>query len=75
SEDSLIVIFSIIEKDTKEKPVISAMNNSLDQFLNRYSNFDIRSMKIKKFKKFEKRMEETFADLALKLEDRFKALY
>lgn len=75
SNDPPILIFSIIEKDTNEKPVIDAMNSTLDQFFNRYSNFDIKSLKIKKFKKFAKRMEEIFSDLALKLEDRFKALY
>lgn len=70
-----LLIFSIIEKDTNEKAVINAMNAALDQFLNRYSNFDIKSLKIKKFAKFEKRLEETFSDLALKLEDRFKGLF
>ncbi|WP_457557880.1 hypothetical protein [Candidatus Harpocratesius sp.] len=75
SEEPPILIFCIIEKDTNEKPIIDAMNSTLDQFFNRYSNFDIKTQKVEKFKKFAKRMEETFSDLALKLEDRFKALY
>ncbi|MHA1673080.1 MAG: hypothetical protein ACTSYI_05580 [Promethearchaeota archaeon] len=70
-----VLIFSIIEKDTSEKPVLIAMEVALDQFFNRYSNFDIRSLKMRKMAKFSSRLEETFSDLALKLEDRFKALY
>ncbi len=70
-----VLIFSIIEKDTREKPVLNAMEEALNQFFNRYSNFDIRSLKKRKLAKFSSRLEEVFSDLALKLEDRFKALY
>ncbi|MHA1519137.1 MAG: hypothetical protein ACTSRK_03040 [Promethearchaeota archaeon] len=70
-----VLIFSIIEKDTNENPVLSTMEVALDQFFNRYSNFDIRSLKKRKMSKFSSRLEEIFSDLALKLEDRFKALY
>lgn len=74
-EEPPVLIFSIVEKDTSEKTVLNSMNSALDQFFNRYSNFDIRSLKIKKMKKFAGRLEEIFSDLALKLEDRFKSLY
>ncbi|TFH26475.1 MAG: hypothetical protein E4G98_07035 [Promethearchaeota archaeon] len=70
-----VLIFSIIEKDTGEKPVLNAMEKALDQFFNRYSNFDIRSLNKQKMAKFSSRLEDIFSDLALKLEDRFKALY
>lgn len=70
-----VLIFSIIEKDTKEKPVLDAMKVALEQFFNRYSNYDIRSLRVKKTKKFASRLEAVFSDLALKLEDRFKSIY
>jgi hypothetical protein len=70
-----LMMYTIVEKSSDEKVVTKAMNNILSVFLNRYSWNDIQSLNIKKFKKFNKRMEKIFGDLILRSEDRFKSLF
>ncbi len=70
-----ITMHSIINKNSDENTIIKTMNEALFQFTNRFSVNDIFEKRIKKFKKFEKRIDKIFGDLILKSEDRFKSLF
>ena len=70
-----LMMFSIIEKDTNEKAVKKCMNETIQQFLNRYSVVDIATKSPKHFKKFAKRFDVIFKDLILKSEDRFGSMF
>ena len=70
-----IMMYCIVNKNTDEKIILKSMNDALFQFTNRYSMNDLYNRKLKKFKKFEKRLEKIFGDLILKSEDRFKSLF
>ncbi len=68
-------MYAIVEKDTDEHVVKKCMNESLQQFLNRFSLNHIFQKKTRKFKKFPKRLDDIFQDLRLRTEDRFKSLF
>jgi hypothetical protein len=70
-----LLMYCIVNRNTDEKIIIKSMNEALFQFTNRYSINDIFQKKVKKFKKFEKRLDKIFGDLILKSEDRFKSLF
>ncbi len=74
-QEEKITMYCIVNKNTDEKIVIKSMNDALFQFTNRYSMNDLYNRKLKKFRKFEKRLEKIFGDLILKSEDRFKSLF
>ena len=68
-------IYCIIEKNTDENAVQSAMEETLNRFTDKYNRIDIFAKKSKYFKEFQREMEDVFKDLALKSEDRFKTLF
>jgi hypothetical protein len=70
-----LLMFSIIEKDTNEKAVKSCMVDAIQQFKIRYSINDIITKDPSHFKKFGKRFDKFFKDLALKSEDRFGSIF
>jgi len=69
-----LIMFSIIDKITDEKVVKKCMDDAMDQFINRYSAFDILSKDKKFFSKFSKRFDKIFSDLILKTEHRFESI-
>lgn len=75
TNEERIMMYCIVNKNTDEKIILKSMNDALFQFTNRFSMDDLYHRKLKKFKKFEKRLEKIFGDLILKSEDRFKSLF
>lgn len=73
--DQIISIYTIADKKTDNKVILKCMNTALDQFLNRYSLFDIRNFNFKRFKEFEERLAHVFGDLVYSLEDRFQSIF
>ena len=67
-----LIIYCIIEKKTNEKKVKKCMEDSITQFLNRFSIYDITTKDPSKFKMFNIRLRKIFKDLSLNTEDRFK---
>ncbi len=70
-----LLLYCITDSIADEKIIYQEMQNTMDMFRNRFSDYDILEGNTKTFAKFEKRLEKNYKDLALKLEDRFKALY
>ncbi|WP_457558008.1 hypothetical protein [Candidatus Harpocratesius sp.] len=70
-----LLMYCIVDQNSDDKTVLKTMREALFQFSNRYSIYDITHKKIKKFKKFDKRLDKIFGDLILKSEDRFKSLF
>ena len=69
-----IVIYCIAEKKADEKPVNKCMNDTLTQFLKKFSINDITTKKPSKFKSFNEQLKKNFKKIALKPEDRFKEI-
>ena len=70
-----LLLYAITDSESNEKKILTELEAIGNICLNRCSIIDIAKEKPKKFQKFEKRLEKSFDDLALKLEDRFKSLY
>lgn len=70
-----LMMYCIVDQNSDDKIVLKTMKEAMNQFCNRFSVFDIQEKKIKKFKKFDKRLDKIFGDLILKSEDRFKSLF
>ncbi|MHA1673814.1 MAG: hypothetical protein ACTSYI_09295 [Promethearchaeota archaeon] len=70
-----LMMYCIVDQNSDDKTVLKTMKEALGHFTNRFSTFDITQKKIKKFKKFGKRLDVIFGDLILKSEDRFKSLF
>ncbi|MHA1520409.1 MAG: hypothetical protein ACTSVZ_09220 [Promethearchaeota archaeon] len=70
-----LMMYCIVDENSHDKTVLKTMREALALFTNRFSTFDITQKKIKKFKKFNKRLDVIFGDLILKSEDRFKSLF
>ncbi|WP_457557059.1 hypothetical protein [Candidatus Harpocratesius sp.] len=73
--DEIISIYTIADKKTNHKVILECMNTALEQFLNRYSLFDIRNFKIEHFKSFEERLMSIFGDLVYTTEDRLRSIF
>ena len=72
------MMYCIVQKGMSEIVVKENMDIILDQFLNRYSKFELFNLDkkiIKKMEKFAPRIDDQFKDLALKPEDRFKKIF
>ncbi|MHA1777682.1 MAG: hypothetical protein ACTSWC_13010 [Promethearchaeota archaeon] len=50
-------------------------DHALDQFLNRYSLYDIRKFNVQHFQEFEKRLSKIFGDLVYDPLDRFQSVF
>ncbi|MHA1584240.1 MAG: hypothetical protein ACTSWL_03230 [Promethearchaeota archaeon] len=72
--DSLMM-YCIVDSISEENLIKEAMEQSLFQFVNRFSLYDIHSVNLKKFKKFSKRFKDIFGDLVVNPEDRFKSVF
>ncbi|MCF2141926.1 MAG: hypothetical protein K9W44_17880 [Candidatus Lokiarchaeota archaeon] len=70
-----LLMYCIVDQNSDDKTVLKTMREALFQFSNRFSIYDITHKKVKKFKKFDKRLDKIFGDLILKSEDRFKSLF
>ena len=74
-----LLMYCIVDNNTIKKDVIKKMNKILNQFVNRYSEFDImnhtESDKIEKFEQFEKRITKIFGDCIFTKDDRFKSMF
>ncbi|TFH28161.1 MAG: hypothetical protein E4G98_05555 [Promethearchaeota archaeon] len=70
-----LMMYCIVDQNSDDKTVLKTMREALSHFTNRFSTFDIQQKKIKKFTKFDKRLDVIFGDLILKSEDRFKSLF
>ena len=73
-----LMMYAIVQKGMSEVVVKENMDKILDQFLNRFSKFELFNLNdkiIKKMQKFDSRIDEQFKDLALKPEDRFKKIF
>ena len=72
--NNVLVIYCIAEKKEEEKHVNKCMNETLTQFLNKFSINDITTKKPNKFKSFNQQLKKNFLNIALKPEDRFKSI-
>ncbi|HMF33639.1 MAG TPA: hypothetical protein VKK79_19605 [Candidatus Lokiarchaeia archaeon] len=70
-----LLAFGIIEKGTNNKMVRNKLTIILEAFLNRFSILDIAAGELGKFEPFRERIDQIFADLRLKSEDRAKSLF
>ncbi|MHA1776398.1 MAG: hypothetical protein DRO88_08480 [Promethearchaeia archaeon] len=70
-----LMMYCIVDQNSDDKIVLKTMKEAMLQFCNRFSVYDISQNKVKKFKKFDKRLDKIFGDLILKSEDRFKSLF
>lgn len=73
-----LMMYCIVQKGMSEIVVKENMDIILDQFLNRYSKFELFNLDkkiIKKMEKFAPRIDDQFKDRALKPEDRFKKIF
>ncbi len=73
-----LMMYCIVQKGMSEIVVKENMDKILDQFLNRFSRFELFNLDekiIKKMQQFTSRIDDQFKDLALKPEDRFKKIF
>ena len=70
-----LFMYSVADLDTDMPKLIKAMNDVLDQFVNRFSRNDIYDKKIKKFHKFESRFEKMFDGFIFSLKDRLSQIF
>jgi hypothetical protein len=73
--ESTVLAYAIMDKDSNVKLVISNLRKVMDAFMDRYTAADIASGDLGRFENFTERMDVIFADLRLKTDDRFKALF
>ncbi|WP_371802766.1 hypothetical protein [Candidatus Lokiarchaeum ossiferum] len=68
-------MYTIAQKNTNSKEVVKCMQKAMQQFIDRYSIFDIYSLNQQKFLKFADRFEKIFSKLIISDEERFRAVF
>ena len=70
-----ISMYTIAEKNTNKKEITKCMQASMNQFLNRFSKYDIFQLNTKKLQKFEDRFEKIFQKLIYSDEERLRSVF
>lgn len=78
-KDQSLLIYCIVERDSDNDDanieIQQIMENILDQFINKYSVFNIINFNIKKFKKFEDRIRRELGNYIHTKEERFNNIF
>lgn len=75
SSIDLLSMYTIAKKETNTKEVVKCMRKTMQQFIDRYSIFDIYELKVQKFSKFADRFEKIFSKLIFSDEERFRSVF